>query len=140
MTNRERLLYSNFHPETDTDVIADTLGVDEDEVIAAIHDTPKLTSPHDTIDAYLAKSESVHAGEVARGMWADQFIEKKSPHGLFGDDRFFEIRHHDPDRREYHITDEAIIVRYCSDGDFYDNEYPIDDGIATLIQSLRKGS
>ena len=125
----------DFHPDTDTGTIADALAVDEDEVIAAIHNTPKLISPHDTIDAWLNATESVHAGQAATGRWADQFADKLSPHPK---DIFFEIRNRDPERRKYAITETAIIVRECIDGDFYDNEYPIDAEIADLIQSLRK--
>ena len=125
----------NFHPDTDTSTIADQLGVDEDEVIAAIHDTPEVVSLHDTIDAWLNTNDFTPAGEVKTGKWADQFIEYPSPYSDF---EFFEIRERDPERRKYFLTDDAIIVRKLVDGSFFDLEYKKDAEIANLIETLRK--
>ena len=125
----------NFHPETDTGIIADSLGVDEDDVIVAIHDTPKLTSPHDTIDAWLENQDFTPAGQILTGKWADQFIKNPS---AYSNSEFFEIRNRDAQRRKYFISDDAIVVRKCIDGDFFDLEYQNDSNIASLIESLRK--
>ena len=127
----------NFHPDTDSGAIADALGVDEDEVIAAIHDVPKLISPHDSIDAWLKDQEFNHCGaarlsKFARENWRGKISSYIDTEG------FFQIRNRDPERREYLVTETAIIVRHLSDGDFYDNEYAKDAEIAELIESLRK--
>ena len=149
MTNREKvrnpmpekprcereLPLGNFHPDTDTGNIADALGADEDEVIAAIHNTPQLTSPHDTIDAWLEDRDFVAVGQAATGAWADQFAKNLSPHPA---DLFFKIRNNDPKRRKFAIIDSAIVVRKNVDGTFFDLEYPIEAEIVDLIQSLRK--
>ena len=127
----------NFHPDADTGIIADQLGIDEDEVISAIHDTPKTISSHDEIDRWLKTQESSPAGEVLRGKWADKFIKNPSP---YSDAEFFEIRQHDPKRRKYHISDDTIVVRKNIDGSFFDVEYASDERVACLIQNLRKVS
>ena len=130
----------NFHPDTDTGEIADALGVDEDEVIAAIHaPIPQNDSnPHDQIDAWLRCQEYEHCGwalvdDRRKPLYREQNWSKydKVP-------GFFEIRDRDPDRRKYLITDDAIVVRAWIDGDYWDKEYPRDDEIAELILSLRK--
>ena len=132
---RRELPVGGFHPDTDTGTIADALGVNEDEVIAAIHNTPQVTSPHDTIDAWLESQDFVAVGQAATGAWADQFAKNLSPHEA---DLFFEIRNNDPARRKFAIIDSAIVVRKNIDGAFFDLEYPIEAEITELIQSLRK--
>ena len=127
----------NFHPDTDTGILADQLGIDEDEIISAIHDTPEIVSLHDEIDTWIDNQDFSPAGEVLTGKWADQFIKNPSPHF---ESEFFEIRQRDPERRKYHISADTIVVRKCIDGSFFDIEYASDERIASLIQNLRKES
>ena len=133
MRSRKERIHDKIDQGYTTDRIADMFGIDEDDVIAAIHDNPILPdSPHDIIDAWLKSEEFAHAGQPLTGKWADKFIETPSP---YSDSEFFQIRNRDPQRRKYFISDDAIVVRICIDGDFYDSEYRNDPEIAELIES-----
>lgn len=128
----------NFHPDTDSGTIADALGVDEDEVIAAIHDVPELVSPHDTIDAWLKGQKFNHCGVAKLSAWAKTVWTGGEISKYDESEGFFKIKNNDLARRSYLISDEKIVVRELIDGDFYDNEYDYDPEIAELIKSLQK--
>ena len=136
MNLKDRIL--NFHPDTDSGTIADALGVDEDEVIAAIHDVRKLVSPHDTIDAWLKGQKVNHCGVAKLSVSAKKFWTGGEISKYDASEGFFKIRNNDPARRSYLISDEKIVVRKLIDGDFYDSEYDYDTEIAELIKSLQK--
>lgn len=140
MTNETRNAIEQdllMNPNLSAAAIADRYDVDETDIISIIHANPSWgkANPHDQIDEFLKISDFTFAGQAATGKWADQFAEKLSRYEA---DSFFEIRKRDPQRRKYALTDEYIIVRKCIDGDFYDNEYPINSEIADLINSLKK--
>ena len=119
-----------------TDRVADMFGLDEDEVIAAIHDVPvRPKFVREQIKDVLKNSEFDVLGQVISEKRRSFFREGTKFSEFSESQDFIKIENSKPSML-FHVSDDSVIIRKWVEGDYVDLRYEKSDDLMNLLKQL----